>query len=87
MQLFYWKLIENNKNDKQAIYDNLEIESLENSETDTDIEPWLLEDLSSQDCEYLLTYYRECMRSGTFLIRKSQNNSHLQPYTLCILYF
>jgi hypothetical protein len=88
MQLYYWKLIENKQNNEQPIpiYDNAEMNELfENSETDS--EPWLLEDLNSQDCEYLLNYYRECMRSGTFLIRKSQSNSNIQPYTLCTLYF
>lgn len=84
MNLHCWKFIENKKIEEKPLYENVLLEETQEG-NEIDIDPWFLENINSEKCEYLLTYYKECRRSGTFLIRRSQSNSNTHPFTLCIL--
>jgi hypothetical protein len=48
-----------------------------------DEEQWRIEELNGEDSENVLLNYRECLKMGTFLIRKSVNNQG--QLTLCFL--
>jgi hypothetical protein len=76
---------------QEPLYENSDLsfsDETENEMSDlsiADLEPWLIENIDRDKSESILTNYKECYQSGTFLIRKSESNSTEYPYTLCVL--
>ena len=86
-QLVYWKI---SQSQTVQLYENDYFDAREYEHTynqiygnEEDNEDWRNDEIDHAKCENILKNYKECLKNGTFLIRKSENKDNF--LTLCFL--